>query len=397
MAYVDGHLGRDEPYLMAHWRGNLPLAQAYWINGVLTTTVFALVAQGLFSGLGEGDANLTVTSISVLAVTAISLAVSIWAWVGIWRSASKSSSGWAALAKASVALGFLSQIAQINSLAGWGAEVFQLAIGKDSIGELAELTITDNELMLYGPLTNGIGKKVAEVLNGHPEVTTLKVNSGGGRLYEAEQISALVSRKGLDVVVSGECSSACTIILLSGKLRALEADAVVGFHRPDFPGMTTVELDKMADQLGDAYERLGLPWRFVRRVLQVPPNDMWYPEEEELFKVEVLNGFTKARIAAEMRNDADTQNSRTPNRIDEITVLQRVEHEGTRLRYQYRLDADADQLLPSFTQVIEKGVKESHCARPIMIEFMASGAIYEHVYVDRSGKVAAKVTVSGCD
>ncbi len=336
MAYADQHLGREEPYLLAHWRGNLPLAQAYWINGVLTSTVFALLAQGLFSGLGEGAANLTVTSISALAVTALSLVVSIWAWVGIWRSASKSTSGWAALAKASVVLGVLGQAAQLNSLAEWGTEVFQLAIGKDSIGELAELTVKGDELLLYGPLTNGIGKKVAEVLESHPEVAKLKVNSEGGRLYEAEQISALVSRRGLDVVVSGECSSACTIVLLSGKLRALEADAVVGFHRPDFPGMTPAELDKMADQLGDAYERFGLPWSFVSRVLQVPASEMWYPKEEELFKVEVLNGFTQARIAAEMRNDADTQNTRTPNRIDEVTVLQRVEHEGTRLRYRYK-------------------------------------------------------------
>lgn len=397
MAFADRNLGRDEPYILAHWRGNLPLAQSYWLNGVLASAICTLIVMSLGSFLEESSLNLTVVALVSILTVASSLSVGIWSWVGIWRSASKTNSGWAALAKASVVLGVLGHLGQASSLWEWGKETSQLAVGGDAIGDMARIEVIGQELRITGPLTNGIGSKVNVLLGQHPEITAVRINSIGGRLYEAEKIGDLVSGKGLNVIVDQDCSSACTVILLSGRMRALEADSGVGFHRPTYPGLNQTELNKLADDTAATYRRLGLRSSFINRVLEVSPDDMWYPKEQELFEYGVLNGFTKERIANDMKLDTERENGRTPHQVDEVTVLETVEHDGTVMRYFYRLDADASQLPSSFSTSIESSIKEELCSRPMMPEFFSSGARYQHIYLDRAGKRAAAVTINVCE
>lgn len=396
MAFADRYSADDERYVLAHWRGNLPLAQSYWLNGFLVSAVCTLLTLSASAAVQESDMSLTVISATAIFLVTFLLTVSVWSWVGIWRSASKSNSGWAALAKASVVLGVLGQLGQLGPLWEWGKETAYLAVGTDTLGEMAEVEAVGQELRISGLLTNGIAAKFVDMLNDNPDITKVRINSVGGRLLEASKIARLVAERELHVIVDQECSSACTVVLLAGKLRALEANSAVGFHRPTYPGLNRAELSQMADEMAVAYRRQGLRASFVSRVMEVPPEDMWYPTEAELFELRVLNGFTKARIADELAQDTKRENSRAPYRLDELTIFERAEHDDNIMRYFYKVDADASQFLPTFSKTIEKGLKEELCARAMMPEFLLSGAIYEHIYLDNAGRRAAAVMINSC-
>ncbi len=397
MSFTDRSAIGDENYIVAHWKGYQPLVQAYWLNGVLVSIVVNLLFVAALSWLEESEVGITVSAGAAILLAILSLSVSVWVWVGIWRSASKSNSGWAALAKASVVLGVFGLVGQLGSTIQWGSEAAQLAVGSDPLGDMAEVKVERNELRLTGVLTNGVGELVADALAASPNVSALRVNSGGGRLYEAERIGKLAVARNLDVIVDGECSSACTIILLSGKLRAAEAGSAVGFHRPDFPGMTTGELKKMADQLGDTYMRLGLRSSFVDRALDVPPTEMWYPKEEELFDVKVLNGFTPDRVVADLKSEAAQINRSVPANLDELTILTGARAEGLNLKYEYKLTVLKDEINPNFAKLIFSDIKKRQCSRPLVPQLIRAGAKFQYYYSDKSGRYVGGVEISSCD
>jgi hypothetical protein len=107
-----------ENYVLRHWRGELPLKQSFWINGVaLTGPVVALCAWIIFSvsdnavhlplwagsGVGlPGTGHLPLwfwpTAVRLLLIPAI--AMQVWCIVGIFRSACKREGLWGEVATA---------------------------------------------------------------------------------------------------------------------------------------------------------------------------------------------------------------------------------------------------------------------------------------------------------
>jgi hypothetical protein len=71
---------------------------------------------------------------------------------------------------------------------------------------------------------------LAESLSRYPTVGRVRLESGGGLLDEAEEAARLIHAHHLDTVVSGDCSSACTVIFVAGIHRQLDAAGKLGFH-----------------------------------------------------------------------------------------------------------------------------------------------------------------------
>ena len=71
------------------------------------------------------------------------------------------------------------------------------------------------------------------------------LNSTGGRILEAERIGALIKGRNLSTYVPAQCLSACTIIFLSGHERFIGPSGRLGFHQPDFPGMSAQDRQSM--------------------------------------------------------------------------------------------------------------------------------------------------------
>lgn len=77
----------EEPqrsWIGRHWRGELPLSDAFWFNGV----VLNLVLEFLFWGLDRlaGDESLP-GNVAGVALLAFGVAVAPWQVVGVWRAA----------------------------------------------------------------------------------------------------------------------------------------------------------------------------------------------------------------------------------------------------------------------------------------------------------------------
>ncbi|HEX9932911.1 MAG TPA: hypothetical protein VGB08_08735 [Allosphingosinicella sp.] len=159
-------------------------------------------------------------------------------------------------------------------------------------------------LIIDGPLVSGTAARFASVAGRHPGARTVYLHSPGGIVGEAERIADFVRDHDLDTYVETGCLSACTMILLSGRDRAVAPAARVGFHAPIWTGP--------ARSLGQAFiERYtrrffverGIAPAFANRVLATPHSAMWYPTYSEMVAAGVVNrqtlgGETQALFSA---------------------------------------------------------------------------------------------------
>ena len=80
-------LSADGPYWLRHWRGQLPLARSYWVNGVLVN-IATVAGQAFILGLAQSrQLRLVAWAFVIFVVLAVGLR--IWSFVGIWRSAGR--------------------------------------------------------------------------------------------------------------------------------------------------------------------------------------------------------------------------------------------------------------------------------------------------------------------
>ncbi len=114
--------------------------------------------------------------------------------------------------------------------------------------------------------------------------TLVLLSSPGGDLYEALRIGEVIHANGYTTGVPDgfKCASACGLIWLAGRKRALQGDAKVGFHAAyHFAQGVPVEGGQANAMVGAYVTRLGLPLKVVAFVTAAAPEEMrWlYPAE----------------------------------------------------------------------------------------------------------------------
>jgi hypothetical protein len=99
-------------YLGRHWRGELPLATAYWINGALLGVLAALAWRLAREPAERAMATASLATLLTALVGAMATGILILAWqfIGIWRVASAQIargriSGWERSAQLTVLIG----------------------------------------------------------------------------------------------------------------------------------------------------------------------------------------------------------------------------------------------------------------------------------------------------
>src|SRR6267154_2933815 len=303
---------RSRNYLVRHWRGELSLPVSYWLNGTVSGLVVGFMIGGMAYLINwQGDAEPAVWLSTLIASWILAALLTIWQAVGIWRSAIRyRQSGkdfWGGVAQMLTVAGVLLfpyDFATVGApqLAG----IYEIVSGDAHVGPHEFHVLANGQTLEFsGGITFGVTQELERFLNAMAGVRTVRLNSNGGRILEAQKMSDLISSRNLATFVARDCLSACTIVFLGGKERFMLPTARLGFHQPAFRGMSASDRRAaIATEQQRLQQRFGLSAAFAARANSAPPGDMWYPDKDELMRERVVTRLVSPRQVVPSPADA---------------------------------------------------------------------------------------------
>lgn len=282
-------------YVAAHWRGDLSLAQSYWVNTVLV----ALVARVLFVGLGSLDwqrhsLNWAIATIAVAML--VCLLVAAWQYVGVWRAAERSGSGWSMIARIIVVIGcIVSCFATLNSVRTLTGMVRAAAVQRTwndyHIGVSPDGIAVD----ATGAMGVGFADQVEQTFADHAGVHTLRIASRGGSVSEGVELhDFLHAHPDITVEADGICASACTLAFIGATQRWATPQAWFGFHQMRSLLATRNSIEYVTMQTyGFKHElrALGAGSDFVRLAFAKKGDDVYVPDSATLFDNHIITAI----------------------------------------------------------------------------------------------------------
>lgn len=397
-------------YFGRHWPGHLSLPQSYWLNGFLANIALSGLGLG-FLALEQTGQSLRAISVGFVIWVLLFPAVRAWTLVGIWRSAGRhaargGSAGWGIAARVMVVLGIASTLVQFPSLSAQAKEYGLIAIGRDPLGAQADMSVTErgDAISINGMLSAGTADRFEALIRDTPRAKTVLLQSDGGRIYEALRMAAVMRARGLDTRVDRHCASACTLLLLAGKDRSAHRFAQIGFHQPDFPGISPTERREFVASNRKDYIAAGVEQGFVERVMATPPAEMWYPTHAELVAAGALTAeeitvgtsrFDRTRLHELLTEAVDFTNRGRGTMLDDMTRLEGASLSGSELRVRHRmtreLNADPTRFKAAMRTILEDEICNS--PRRSMVEM---GARFGYYYDGPSGRPLLSVTIEKC-
>jgi len=289
-------------YLKLHWRGNLSLAQSFWVNLVLLFLLFGILERFLFPPYIEDE--LAVTGGVIAYIIVVKLIVYPWQVVGVLRSCDlrfKSDTGrlWATAAQValvvSLAATLIATIEIYQSLQGFKRNLMlKEAIPPEPLYSLD--LIKQNKLIhLRGPFEIGITNSVEDLIDQHPEITGIILDSEGGQIYEGRGLARLIRENRLQTFSLEKCLSACTTAFIAGTTRSLGTNARLGFHQyKTYSLIPSINIDNEQAKDMAIFVKQGVSPEFLEKVFIRPPEEMWWPDIDELLSAGVVHqtGFT---------------------------------------------------------------------------------------------------------
>jgi hypothetical protein len=406
-------------YLLRHWAGHLSLPLSYWVNGALLS-IAVIAAAEFLSRKAENDwGSLRILAMVGLGYFAVAAIVWIWSSVGIWRSAywhrrRGGSAGWGVAARALILIGAVATIFRSGDLALQAAELGTLATGKDSIGAIADMKVEGNELFLRGNIAAGSADRFESLLEANPAVKSVVLTSTGGRMLESGRMAAAIRQRGLDTRVDDHCMSACTDLLVAGRARTAPHRARIGFHQPDFPGISGAQRGAGIEKWRQRYLDAGIEWGFVWRAMATPAGSMWFPTPDELVDANVLTSpdivvtrsgsggasarpesLSDRRLKSDLAAEAARTNGKVPIRLDSMVTLDRAEAKGFTLTNFYTVEmANID--VPTSRRTMSDSLQREVCGTPQSQAAVRDGARFLFVYRNGAGGQLFQVAVTEC-
>lgn len=99
---INGDIERKGNYLSRHWRGQLSLPVAFWVNYIVLGVIY--FAIGKIMELNEVGDSAGIPFMLIL------LPIIIWQCVGTWRSAGHRGGFWGVAVKGCIAIGILETV-----------------------------------------------------------------------------------------------------------------------------------------------------------------------------------------------------------------------------------------------------------------------------------------------
>ncbi|MCP1673603.1 hypothetical protein J2T57_000702 [Natronocella acetinitrilica] len=156
------------------------------------------------------------------------------------------------------------------------------------------LTLSDDNqtVELSGRIDFGATAHLSYLLEHMPEVTLIRLSSGGGQIAEARGLAKVVERLALATTVAEECSSACTLVFVAGQQRHVESGARLGFHRYSVRSATAAQYIDPAREIArdmTLFRRANVKEAFLTQILDTPAESMWYPSRGELLAAGMID------------------------------------------------------------------------------------------------------------
>lgn len=156
------------------------------------------------------------------------------------------------------------------------------AASNNAITPFAVHLLSDGtEMELAGGMPEGTAAAVRKMLDAHPGIRVIHLNSEGGEMSEGYLLAQLIKQHRLTTYTSSTCASACTLAFLAGSPRYIAQDAWLGFHSASRT-LGGTSLASANDVLRQLYDADGLPSDFIDRALATAPSEIWYPTHDEL-------------------------------------------------------------------------------------------------------------------
>lgn len=288
----EGSSPRSKNYFVRHWRGQLSLPVSYWINGLLGNVLILILLVTVSRWRVRTAIPLSVVS-SILAYIT-TLALCVWQLLGIWRAArSHALRGkpriWGALSCLAVAgAAWLVVTVASRKMLPQTVEYLKILAGDKEISPYTISLLPVGDVEFKGGLRSGCSADFAKFLRLHPSAKTLRINSTGGRFFEATNMAAIVRDAGLQTYASEYCESAATLVFIAGKERIVTENAKVGFHSGASPGATAEQVDKVNEVVRQFMLSAGISKTFINHALATPREQMWFPTIEEMRKAGVI-------------------------------------------------------------------------------------------------------------
>lgn len=152
--------------------------------------------------------------------------------------------------------------------------------------------LTDMKLVrVDGNLDWELFSAFEETLKMYPDISEVKLSSGGGYVFVARAMALKILEHKLNTHVDTHCYSACTIAFLAGHRRTMAKNAKLGFHRYKLESTHQPELIDVAEELEKDrrfFAERGLSDAFIKQVFTAGHADLWKPNMVSLIKGGVL-------------------------------------------------------------------------------------------------------------
>ena len=161
--------------------------------------------------------------------------------------------------------------------------LFLIAVGVDPLHRAAiQLLPGGREVEIRGELDAGIAARLRTVLQAHPGVRFVHLNSPGGWVTEGERLARVIHARGLGTYTATGCYSACVLAFAAGSPRVLNPDARLGLH-----STSARDADPLVAMFGnELYQkvllRYGVSPALVAWSTAAPANDLWMPDPQQL-------------------------------------------------------------------------------------------------------------------
>jgi hypothetical protein len=282
-------------YFLRHWRGELPLRVAWWINGVGLTALSLALER--YSTPGLRALTDTRSGFSVLVGIAVALLLLLPAWqvVGIFRAADRHAFqvGTILAARLTQALTTVLTILLAIRFLVFAGEAWAGARVAYGIGSDYTVAVSHGGRMLEvrGAIIFGMADDLRRALDAHPAVRRVRLNIGGGAFSEALKMRSLILAHDLDTDSTTGCSSACLSVYIAGRHRLLHRAARLGFHLPRNPGYGLrgpVEPEYAGELVYFGHH--GVP-RWFRQRWMATGRTFWYPTPAQLVEAGLVQSF----------------------------------------------------------------------------------------------------------